>query len=55
VREAFEALARTGPLLCRMTGSGSTLLAVYRTERERDDARMALGKKHGTVTATRTL
>ena len=55
VREAFEALARTGPLLCRMTGSGSTLLAVYRTERGRDDARMALGKKHGAVTPTRTL
>jgi 4-diphosphocytidyl-2-C-methyl-D-erythritol kinase len=54
VREAFEALARTGPLLCRMTGSGSTLIAVYRTERERDDARMALGKKHGTLTPTRT-
>ncbi|HTL04593.1 MAG TPA: 4-(cytidine 5'-diphospho)-2-C-methyl-D-erythritol kinase [Gemmatimonadales bacterium] len=54
VREAFEALARTGPLLCRMTGSGSTLVAVYRSERERDDARMALGKKHGTLIATRT-
>lgn len=54
VREAFEALARTGPLLCRMTGSGSTLIAVYRSERERDDARMALGKQHGTVIATVT-
>jgi len=37
-----------------MTGSGSTLVAVYRSERERDDARMALGKKHGTLIATRT-
>jgi 4-diphosphocytidyl-2-C-methyl-D-erythritol kinase len=55
VRAAFEALAGTGPLLCRMTGSGSTLVAVYRSEKDRDDARMALGKKHGTVTATRTL
>ena len=55
VRDAFEALARTGPLLCRMTGSGSTLLAVYRTERERDDSAMGLGKKHGTLTPTRTL
>lgn len=55
VRSGFEALAGTGPLLCRMSGSGSTLLAVYRSERERDDARMALGKKHGALVATRTL
>jgi 4-diphosphocytidyl-2-C-methyl-D-erythritol kinase len=55
VRSAFEALAGTGPLLCRMSGSGATVLAVYRSERERDDARMALGKKHGSVLATRTL
>ncbi len=54
VREAFEALARTGPLLCRMTGSGSALVAVYRSEREREDARMTLGKKHGTLIPTST-
>jgi 4-diphosphocytidyl-2-C-methyl-D-erythritol kinase len=55
VRAAFEALARTGPLLCRMTGSGSTLFAVYRTDQARDDARMALGKKYGVATPTRTV
>jgi 4-diphosphocytidyl-2-C-methyl-D-erythritol kinase len=55
VRAGFEALAGTHPLLCRMTGSGSTLFAIYRSERERDDAQMMLGKKLGTVTATRTL
>jgi len=55
VRDAFEALARTGPLLCRMTGSGSALIAVYRNERGRDDARMALGRKHGATIPTRTL
>ena len=54
VRSAFEALARTGPLLCRMSGSGSTLFAIYRNARERDDAAMALGKRHGTLTATST-
>lgn len=54
VREAFEALARTRPLLCRMSGSGSTLFAIYRTDADREDARMMLGKKHGTVTPTRT-
>jgi 4-diphosphocytidyl-2C-methyl-D-erythritol kinase len=54
VRAAFEALAQTHPLLCRMTGSGSTLIAVYRNERDRDDARMALGRKHGLVTPAGT-
>lgn len=54
VRDAFEALARTHPLLCRMTGSGSTLFAVYRSARDRDDARQMLGKKLGTAAATET-
>jgi 4-diphosphocytidyl-2-C-methyl-D-erythritol kinase len=54
IRSAFEALARTGPLLCRMTGSGSTLFAVYRSERECEDARLTLGRKHGAAVATRT-
>lgn len=55
IRTAFEALCGTGPLLCRMTGSGSTLLAIYRTERERDDAADRLGRKHGRLLRTRTL
>lgn len=55
VREAFEALAKTRPLLCRMTGSGSTLFAVYRNERDLEDARMALGRKYGSVIATGTI
>ena len=54
VRAGFEALAKTGPLLCRMTGSGSTLFAVYRSAKERDDARMTLGRKYGSITATQT-
>ena len=54
IREAFEALARTRPLLCRMSGSGSTLLAVYRSEGDREDAKMMLGRKHGTVVTTWT-
>lgn len=55
IREAFEALARTRPLLCRMSGSGSTLLAVYRNEGDREDARMMLGRKHGFALATSTM
>jgi 4-diphosphocytidyl-2-C-methyl-D-erythritol kinase len=54
VRAAFEALVGTGPLVCRMSGSGSTLFAVYRSPRDRDDARMMLGRKHGTLTAAET-
>ena len=52
VRAAFEALVGTSPLLCRMTGSGATLFAVYRSERDRDDARDRLGRKHGRVIST---
>jgi len=52
VREAFGALANTHPMLCRMTGSGSSLFAVYRNARDRDDAAAMLGTKHGAVVAT---
>ena len=51
LRAGFEALAGTHPLLCRMTGSGSTLFAVYRTIRERDDAQLMLSRKLGQVIA----
>jgi 4-diphosphocytidyl-2-C-methyl-D-erythritol kinase len=54
IRETFEALARTRPLLCRMSGSGSALFAVYRTERDREDAGSQLGKKLGTLVFTET-
>ena len=55
IRAAFEALCGTNPLLCRMTGSGSTLLAVYRADRDRDDAMLQLGPRHGRLVPTRTL
>ena len=55
VRAAFEALAGTRPLVCRMSGSGATLFAVYRSARDRDDAMMLLGRKYGAVTATSTM
>lgn len=47
IQAGFEALAGTHPLLCRMSGSGSTLFAVYRNDRDRDDAAMQLGAKYG--------
>jgi 4-diphosphocytidyl-2C-methyl-D-erythritol kinase len=42
IRAAFEALAGTHPLVCRMSGSGSTLFALYRPAGDRDDARVTL-------------
>jgi 4-diphosphocytidyl-2-C-methyl-D-erythritol kinase len=55
VRALYEALVGTRPLLCRMSGSGSTVFAVYRSVRDRDDAAMMLGRKHGRVDPADTL
>ena len=55
VRAAFEALAGTAPLVCRMSGSGSAIFAIYRSERDREDAQMMLGRKHGAITPAQTL
>ena len=55
VRAAYEALVGTRPLVCRMSGSGSSLFAVYRSARDRDDARLMLGSKYGRVDAVETL
>ena len=54
VRGAFEALVATRPLVCRMSGSGSTLFAVYRSPRDREDARLVLGTRHGALRAVET-
>ena len=55
VRAAFEALVATRPLLCRMSGSGSTLFAIYRSARDREDAAMMLSRKHGAITPVETV
>jgi 4-diphosphocytidyl-2-C-methyl-D-erythritol kinase len=55
VKAAFEALAVTHPLVCRMTGSGSTLFAIYRSSRDRDEAAMMVGRKHGALIPFQTL
>lgn len=54
IRAAFEALAGTNPLLCRMSGSGSALFAVYRTAGDREDARLRLGRKWGRLVEVET-
>jgi 4-diphosphocytidyl-2-C-methyl-D-erythritol kinase len=55
VRAAFEALVGTRPIVCRMSGSGATLFAVYRSQRDRDDGAMMLGRRHGAVVSTVTV
>jgi 4-diphosphocytidyl-2C-methyl-D-erythritol kinase len=55
VRAAFEALTATHPLLCRMSGSGSAIFAVYRNARDRDDAKMMLSPRIGKTIITETM
>lgn len=55
IRAAFEALTATHPLTCRMSGSGSSVFAVYRSVRERDDARQMLMPRLGKIIETETL
>lgn len=51
LRGAYEKLVSTGPMLCRMSGTGSALFAVYRSARDRDDALMMLSRKSGRAVA----
>lgn len=55
IRAAFEAMTGTHPLVCRMSGSGSAILAIYRSTRERDDAKMMLSPSLGKTIATQTM
>lgn len=54
VRQAFEALAGTGPQLCRMSGSGAAVFAVYRDSPTRDEARSVVATRHGRTAAFAT-
>ncbi|HEV8264017.1 MAG TPA: 4-(cytidine 5'-diphospho)-2-C-methyl-D-erythritol kinase [Gemmatimonadales bacterium] len=56
LRELYERLAGTGPVWVRLCGSGSAVAAVYKKERERDDAAQQLGETRQRLikTATRT-
>lgn len=55
LREIFEKVAETHPLLVRMSGSGSAIFGLYRNEPGRDGAAEILGKRFGTVIKTRTI
>lgn len=54
LRELFVRLAQTRPLLARLSGSGSALVAVYKNERERDGAAMELGEREWRLIETAT-
>jgi 4-diphosphocytidyl-2-C-methyl-D-erythritol kinase len=56
LRALYERMAATGPVWVRLCGSGSAVAAVYKKERERDDAAVQLGAKDQRLikTATRT-
>lgn len=54
LRDLFERIAGTRPLLARMSGSGSAIVAVYRNEPERDDAMLIAGGAGRRLIATAT-
>ncbi len=54
LRALFERLAGTRPLWVRLCGSGSAVAAVYRNERDRDDAARELGEKQQALITTTT-
>jgi 4-diphosphocytidyl-2-C-methyl-D-erythritol kinase len=54
LRDLFERLCQTRPLLARLSGSGSALIAVYRTERDRDGAAMEIGERDAKLIRTAT-
>ncbi len=54
LRALYERVAATAPVWVRLCGSGSAVAAVYKKERERDDAVERLGEKHQVLIRTTT-
>ena len=54
LRALYERVAQTGPVWVRLCGSGSAVAAVYKKERERDDAMQRLGEKQQRLIKTTT-
>ena len=54
LRALYEKLAATKPYWVRLSGSGSAVAAVYRNERDRDDAAMQIGEKDQRLIRTAT-
>jgi 4-diphosphocytidyl-2C-methyl-D-erythritol kinase len=57
LRDLFERAAETRPLLVRVSGSGSAIIAIYRSEGDRDAAARSIGEQTVRLirTATRTI
>ena len=57
LRDLFERVASTRPLLVRLSGSGSAILAVYQTDGARDAASKVIGERDQRLihTATRSV
>jgi 4-diphosphocytidyl-2-C-methyl-D-erythritol kinase len=54
LRELFERIAKTRPLLVRISGSGSALAAVYRSRTDLDNAALEVGENSQRLIATAT-
>ena len=54
LRDLFERMAQSRPLLVRVSGSGSAVIAIYRTENERDNAAMEIGERQCRLIKTMT-
>lgn len=54
LRALFERLCQTRPLLARLSGSGSSLIAIYRTAADRDAAATELGERDWRLIRTAT-
>jgi 4-diphosphocytidyl-2-C-methyl-D-erythritol kinase len=54
LKDLFERIAGTRPLLVRMSGSGSAIVAVYKNERDRDGAALEVGERDWRLIRTAT-
>jgi len=54
LRELFEQLAQTRPLLVRVSGSGSAIIAVYRATSDQDNAAQQIGERNHRLVKTTT-
>jgi 4-diphosphocytidyl-2-C-methyl-D-erythritol kinase len=55
LRALYERVAATHPLWVRLCGSGGAIAAVYRSERDRDDAALTLGERDQRLIKTKTV
>ena len=54
IRGVFEEVANTGPLLVRMSGSGSAVVGIFRSDRDLEEAAEAVGGRDRTIIKTAT-